>query len=171
MRRLTIMAVSAALALGVFAAPAMAKSDAAAGAKPGSASIVDIVVSNPGGNFDVLREAVIRAGLVDLLSGGRQLTVFAPTDAAFETTFGASEATIIGLIQAGALDGALGNILGYHVTEGRRIGTSVLAAPRYAMLNGDTLTRAELVAAGVVAANISASNGVIHVLTEGVLLP
>lgn len=59
----------------------------------------------------------------------------------------------------------------YHVTEGRRIGTSVLNAPRYEMLDGGILTREELVEAGVVPANISASNGVIHVLTTGVLLP
>jgi uncharacterized surface protein with fasciclin (FAS1) repeats len=65
---------------------------------------------------------------------------------------------------------ALTNILLYHVTEGRRISKSVLAAPQYQMLNGQTLTRDTLTAAGIKATDISASNGVIHVI-NAVLLP
>jgi uncharacterized surface protein with fasciclin (FAS1) repeats len=166
MRKLTAVLIAGAMTVAM-AAPAMARpSD---GAKPGTETIVQIASANP--NFNVLVAAVVRAGLGDALSGRTQYTVFAPTDRAFELTFGASEADIIGLINSGGLDGSLTDILLYHVTGGRRIGTSVLAAPRYSMLNGDTLTRGELVDAGVNAANISASNGVIHILTEGVLLP
>ena len=40
--------------------------------------------------FDVLQAAVVRAGLVDALNGRNQLTVFAPTDAAFVSTLGAA---------------------------------------------------------------------------------
>jgi uncharacterized surface protein with fasciclin (FAS1) repeats len=65
---------------------------------------------------------------------------------------------------------ALQNILLYHVTEGRRISKSVLAAPQYEMLNGQILTRDTLAAAGIAKVDISASNGIIHVINH-VLLP
>ncbi len=65
---------------------------------------------------------------------------------------------------------ALTNILLYHVTAGRHTSTSVLAAPGYRMLNGDRLTRDELSVAGIAATDISASNGVIHVINS-VLIP
>jgi uncharacterized surface protein with fasciclin (FAS1) repeats len=61
-------------------------------------------------------------------------------------------------------------ILLYHVTEGRRNSNSVLAAPQYKTLNGQHLTRAELSAAGIAAMDISASNGIIHVINS-VLIP
>ena len=177
MRRLILGVTSAAIAEAVAAAPALA----APGAKPGSSTIVEIVLA-PDGEFDVLQAAVVKAGLVGALnSTDDQYTVFAPTDAAFVGTFedllGAdlSERDVIDFVNAGNVDaafgdGALADILLYHVTNGRRTSKSVLAAPRYQMLNGDTLTRGELLDAGVVRTNIPASNGVIHVIGS-VLLP
>jgi hypothetical protein len=50
--------------------------------------------------------------------------------------------------------------------EGRRISTSVLAAPQYIMLNGKTLTRDQLSAAGIAATDITASNGIVHVINS-----
>jgi len=120
--------------------------------------------------FDVLQAAVVRAGLVDVLNGKGQFTVFAPTDAAFVSTLGvADEAAAIAAVNGLPID-ALTNILLYHVTEGRRHSRSVLAAPQYEMLNGQYLTRKELAAAGIAALDISASNGIIHVINS-VLLP
>lgn len=180
MKKLTAALAASALVLAL-AAPAMARPGFAEGAQPSDATIVDIVVGNS--SFDILRTAVIKAGLAGALSGPGQYTVFAPTDAAFVSTFRAvlgnpelTEADVIAFIDAGGVDaafgnGALRNILLYHVTDGRRISASVLGAPGYRMLNGDWLTRGELVAAGVQPADISASNGVIHVLSGGVLLP
>ena len=177
MRKILGGSMAALLALSIAAAPALA----ANGAKPGSDSIVDIVLVNDG-EFDVLQAAVIKAGLADALSGNRQYTVFAPTDAAFVATFrhllgdnGLTEGDVIDFIDAGGVDsafgdGALADILLYHVTNGRRISTSVVAAPGYAMLNGQRLSRSELVSAGIEATDISASNGVIHVIGS-VLLP
>ena len=176
MRKMIVAAVTAALTLAL-AVPALGGTPSwAQAAKPSDESIVDIATGDAyGDSFNVLVAAVSRAGLVPLLDGNRQLTVFAPTDAAFEAAFNASEGVIIGLINDGALDGQLGNILGYHVTDGRRISKSVLGAPTYRMLNGDLLTQGELVAAGLLSApvlvDIPASNGVIHVLTENVLMP
>lgn len=138
-------------------------------AKPGPKTIVGIVVEDDG-EFDVLQAAVIRAGLVDTLNGKGQYTVFAPTDQAFVTTLGvATEADAIAAVNGLPLD-ALTNILLFHVTEGRRNSRSVLAAPGLEMLNGETLTRETLVAAGIAAADVSASNGIVHVI-NAVLIP
>ena len=135
----------------------------AAGAKPGNQTIVDLVLADDG-EFDVLQAAVVRAGLVDALNGTSQHTVFAPTDVAFVTTLGvADEAAAIAAVNALPVD-ALTDILLYHVTNGRRNSTSVLGAPRYQMLNGDTLTRDTLVAAGIATTDVSASNGIVHII-------
>ncbi len=145
------------------------KSLAAKAAKPGNSTIVSIVLADDG-EFDVLQAAVIKAGLVDVLNGKGQYTVFAPTDAAFIQTLDvADEAEAIAAVNS-LPEEALIDILLYHVTEGRRISTSVLAAPGYRMLNGDYLSRETLAASGIVSTDISASNGIIHVINS-VLLP
>ena len=171
-------AAAALLALGLAAGPVFA----ATGAKPGASTIVEIVLADDG-EFDVLQAAVIEAGLAGPLnSTDHQVTVFAPTDAAFVSTFRAllgndtlTEADVVAFIEAGGVDtalgnGALANILLYHVTNGRRTSTSVSHAPGYRMLNGERLSRDELLGAGVAKVDISASNGVIHVINS-VLLP
>lgn len=146
-----------------------AKPGWAAAAKPGAMTIVGIVLQADG-EFDVLQAAVVRAGLVDTLNGGGQYTVFAPTDQAFVTTLGvADEAAAVAAVNSLPVE-ALTNILLYHVTEGRRNSRSVLAAPRYTMLNGGTLSRDTLTAAGIAATDISASNGIVHVI-NAVLMP
>jgi len=146
-----------------------AKPGQAAGAKPGSLTIVGLVLQADG-EFDVLQAAVVRAGLVEALNGTKQYTVFAPTDAAFVATLGAAdEAGAIAAVNGLPLE-ALKNILLYHVTNGRRNSASVLGAPSYQMLNGQTLTRATLSAAGIAATDVSASNGIVHVI-NAVLIP
>jgi uncharacterized surface protein with fasciclin (FAS1) repeats len=179
MRSIIRGAAAAALAIAIGAAPVFA---ANAGAKPGNATIVDIVLTNDG-EFDVLQAAVIEAGLAGALSStDDQYTVFAPTDAAFVSTFRSvlgdnslTESDVIAFIEAGGVDtalgnGALANVLLFHVTNGRRTSNSVVHAPQYRMLNGDRLTRSQLLDAGIAAVDISASNGVIHVINS-VLLP
>lgn len=173
MKRITVFAVAAVMVMAT-ALPATAL-------KPGDATIVEIVLADDG-EFDVLQAAVIEAGLVDALNGSRQLTVFAPTDAAFINTFEGildgplTEADVIAFVDGGGVDaafgdGALATILTYHVIPGRRSARSVLAAPGYDTLSGNRLSKGELVDAGVNPANISASNGVVHILTGSVLLP
>jgi uncharacterized surface protein with fasciclin (FAS1) repeats len=178
MRKLLGGTTAALLALTIAAAPAFA----AAGAKPGTDTIVDIVLVDDGA-FDVLQAAVIEAGLAGALSStDDQYTVFAPTDWAFVSTFrgllgdsSLTEGDVIAFIEAGGVDtafgsGALADILLYHVTNGRRTSNSVVKAPGYTMLNGDRLPRTQLLDAGIAAVDISASNGVIHVINS-VLLP
>ena len=179
MRKLMGGVTAAILALTIGAGSVFAGNP---GSKPGDQTIVQIVLADDG-EFDILQAAVIQAGLVGALSStDDQYTVFAPTDWAFVSTFrgllsdsGLTEGEVIDFIDAGGVDtafgaGALQDILLYHVTNGRRTSKSVVAAPRYQMLNGDTLTRGDLVAAGLGQLNISASNGVIHVINS-VLLP
>ena len=179
MRSIIRGTAAAALALAIGAAPAFAANP---GAKPGDSTIVRIVLASDG-EFDVLQAAVIEAGLVGALSStDDQYTVFAPTDAAFLSTFrtvlgdsSLTEGDVIAFIQAGGVDetlgsGALADILLFHVTNGRRTATSVVRAPQSRMLNGERLTRGELFDAGIAATDISASNGVIHVI-NAVLLP
>ena len=146
-----------------------AKPEWAAAARPGNLTIVGIVTQDDG-EFDVLQAAVIRAGLVDALNGRQQYTVFAPTDLAFVTTLAvADEAAAIAAVNSLPIE-TLTDILLFHVTEGRRNSRSVLAAPSYQMLNGATLSRTQLAAAGLATTDISASNGIVHVI-NAVLLP
>jgi uncharacterized surface protein with fasciclin (FAS1) repeats len=178
MHKLLRGAAAATMAIAIGAAPVFA----AQGAKPGNETIVEIVVAEDG-KFDVLEAAVIEAGLAGALSStDDQYTVFAPTDAAFVTTFrgllgdnSLTESDVISFIEAGGVDSALGegalaDILLFHVTNGRRTSNSVVKAPGYQMLNGDRLSRSQLLDAGIASVDISASNGVIHVI-NGVLLP
>jgi uncharacterized surface protein with fasciclin (FAS1) repeats len=179
MRSILRGAAAASLALAIGAAPVFAANP---GAKPGGSTIVEIVLADDG-QFDVLQAAVIEAGLAGALSStDDQYTVFAPTDWAFVSTFRSllgddtlTEGDVIAFIDAGGVDtalgdGALADILLFHVTNGRRTANSVVHAPQYRMLNGDRLTRAQLFEAGIAATDISASNGVIHVINS-VLLP
>jgi len=154
---------------GTDGKPTSVQPDWAAAANPGDLTIVGIVTQDDG-EFDVLQAAVIRAGLVETLDGQRQYTVFAPTDLAFVTTLGvADEAAAIAALNNMPIE-TLTDILLFHVTAGRRTSRSVLAAPSYHMLNGATLTRTQLAAAGLAATDISASNGIVHVI-NAVLLP
>lgn len=139
-------------------------------ARQGS-TIVEIAADNP--NFTTLVAAVQEAGLVDALNGKRHFTVFAPTNDAF-AALGLNAGNIDSLP-----DDVLADILLYHVVPGDRLSQSVVGAERIRTLNGDFLhpvvdgdltIDASNSSAGVVAADISASNGVIHVV-DAVLLP
>ena len=138
----------------------------AATAKPPSQgdTIVDVAVAADG--FDVLVAAVREAGLVDTLSGNRQLTVFAPTDEAFE-------AAGITADNVDEVDG-LGDVLTYHVVPGRRKAASIVDADSVPTLNGAKIdvdgTHLNGDQADIVDTNIEASNGFIHVI-DGVLQP
>jgi transforming growth factor-beta-induced protein len=164
MRRLTpILAMALAL---VVAAPVAARAN--------DASIVDVAVSVNAqtGEFDYLIEAAGRADLVGVLDGNRQLTVFAPTDAAFEELFATLGVTGVGDIPTATLQ----QVLLHHVVPGRRLSGSVLAARQLRTLNGDFLSPslgqggAFVDGATIAMPDVAAGNGVIHVI-DRVLLP
>ncbi len=162
-RKLITIGTGAILALGGVGTAA------ARGGPPSEGdTIVDVAIAAD--DFDILVAAVQEAGLVDALSGNKQLTVFAPTDKAFKDLADELGTNVEGLLK---LD-SLADILLYHVTNGRRNANSVVNAPQIKMLNGETVavdgTELNDGQAEIVDTDIKASNGVIHVI-DGVLLP
>jgi uncharacterized surface protein with fasciclin (FAS1) repeats len=147
---------------------------------PGTQSIAQIAID---AGFSELVSALayvdaeLNAGLVDLfLNGTDQYTVFAPTNQAFLNLYSALGVDSIDDLPADlVLD-----VLLYHVVEGRRAANSVV--PKKNNKNISTLLgvdftvspQAQITAVGntanIVAADISASNGIIHVI-DTVILP
>ena len=129
-------------------------------------TIVDVAVAADG--FDVLVAAVQEAGLVEALSGNRQLTVFAPTDEAF----GEAGITVENVDEVD--EEFLVDVLTYHVVPGQRKANSIVGADGVPTLNGARIdvdgTTLNDGQADIVATDIGASNGVVHVI-DGVLLP
>jgi uncharacterized surface protein with fasciclin (FAS1) repeats len=127
------------------------------------------------GEFDILIAAVTKAGLVPTLTGNRRLTVFGPTDAAFETA--------LGITDSGQLDGVenLESVLKYHVVPGLRDAESVTSSDRLpTLLNGELIdvdgTDLNGDQADIIVTDVEASNGIIHAIGPsdgqgGVLLP
>ena len=163
---LALAFVAALMSMVFFAGQASARPSFARTAQPSSSSIVDIALADKN-EFTVLVAAAQRAGLVELLSGNRQLTVFAPTDEAFVEFLNVSSTDeAIAAIEEADQEFVAG-ILAYHVINGRRTSNSVLAAPSYNTLSGQQLTRGEL---NPGALDISARNGIVHIVNE-VLVP
>ena len=135
-----------------------------------SKDIVDVAVS--AGQFETLVAAVKAAGLVDTLKGDGPFTVFAPTDEAFSRL---PEGTVEDLLKPENRD-RLQAVLTYHVVPGAVSSDEVSRLRRAKTVNGDkvkikvksgTVTVDD---AKVVQADISAKNGVIHVI-DTVLIP
>jgi uncharacterized surface protein with fasciclin (FAS1) repeats len=157
--------------------------------KPGTQTIAQIAAGNPAA-FSTLVSLLQLTGL-DAVVGSNDvtLTVFAPTNAAFTKLFTAYP-SLPGILtspdQAAAGYPLLKNVLLYHVTDGRRFSNSIFnqnKAKTIEMLNGGSITanpnltladatgqtiNPVLTPGGLI--NISASNGVIHVI-DTVLLP
>ena len=125
------------------------------------------------GQFKTLVAAVQAAGLGDALSGPGPFTIFAPTDEAFAKL---PEGTVEDLLKPENRE-KLVAILTYHVIPGKVMAGDVAGKKlNVATLQGGAVAVDAMYGgvmindATVVAADIEASNGVIHVV-EGVLLP
>ena len=149
-----------------------------ASAAPSGDSIVEIAlaVNADNGEFSTLIDAVVYTGLVDVLNGNRQFTVFAPTDAAF-AALGLNADNIETVFAGAEGKAALTNILLYHVAPGERFSGDVLDSSRIRMMNksftfvsGASLVDNNDNVSNIVAVDIDARNGVIHVIDQ-VLLP
>ena len=120
------------------------------------------------GTFTTLLAAAEAAGLVETLSGEGPLTVFAPTDDAFAAL---PEGTVEGLLED---TDALTAILTYHVVPGAVMSGDLTDGMTATTVNGADITISldpvMVNDATVVAADIEASNGVIHVI-DSVLMP
>lgn len=138
--------------------------------------------------FNALLAAAAKAGLAPALAApDANLTVFAPTDAAFN-----SLAQTLGYDDAGAMvaalpEATLRDILSYHVLPDTLTATELVANPQSTQATlyqldgqpttlavdtsgGVSLTDAVLTEASVTAADVSANNGVIHAIDK-VLVP
>ena len=161
--------------------------------KPGDSNIVEIALAVNGmnGEFEYLLGAVGcltdedgNNPVVDLLTGPDKLTLFAPTNMAFENL----QMTLGFKVPSPELTCELGPgtvlaVLGYHVTDGRRFSNSVFnrnnSKEIEMLMAGSIFTMPDLTIwdgagqeIGVVLplVNINASNGVIHVV-DTVMLP
>ena len=129
-------------------------------------------VATEAGSFTTLLAAVEAAGLTDAITAeGSQFTVFAPTDDAFAAALEALGLTAEELL---ADTETLTTILTYHVVVGE-VTSGDLVDGAVTTLQGEEITvdlsdGVMINTANVTAADVDASNGVIHVI-DAVLLP
>jgi uncharacterized surface protein with fasciclin (FAS1) repeats len=159
--KLATLAIAGAVAAGL----------AGASARAAETDIVETAIA--AGQFKTLAAALDGAGLVATLKGQGPFTVFAPTDAAFAK------------LPAGTVDGLLKPenkaqltaILTYHVIPGRVMAADVAQLTEAKTVNGEMVkVRADggsvmVNDAKVTAADVTASNGVIHVIDTVILPP
>ena len=133
-------------------------------------SIVDIAVGD--GRFTTLVAAVQAADLAGTLSGEGEFTVFAPTDDAFAAL---PEGTVESLLEDP--EGALKDILLYHVAEGAVPAETVVTLESATTIQGEPVAISVVDgnvklndSANVIITDIAASNGIIHVI-DAVILP
>ncbi len=168
MKALRIAVVAAAAAL--TASPTIAQEAAYSKASKTDMDIVDVAVS--AGSFETLVAAVKAAGLVEVLKSDGPFTVFAPTDKAFEAL---PEGTVAELLKPENKD-KLVAILTYHVVPGKVMAADVVKLSNAKTVQGQEVSittsdkGVKVDGASVVKTDITASNGVIHVI-DAVILP
>jgi uncharacterized surface protein with fasciclin (FAS1) repeats len=124
------------------------------------------------GNFGTLVAAVQAAGLAETLQGEGPFTVFAPNDEAFSKLPAGTVETLL----LPANRDQLISILTYHVVSDELLAEDVLAATSLETVQGQDLTVSldggtpKIDNSAIIATDIRASNGVIHVI-DAVLLP
>ncbi|MGI3090752.1 fasciclin domain-containing protein [Vibrio diabolicus] len=134
------------------------------------ADIVDVATEN--GSFNTLVAAVKAADLVDTLKGEGPFTVFAPTDDAFAKL---PDGTVDMLLMPENKD-KLVSILTYHVVPGKVMAADVVKLDKAATVQGQDVmikTMGDKVMvndANVMATDVKAKNGVIHVI-DTVIMP
>lgn len=150
---------------------------------PQNNSIADVASGNS--DFSILVSALVRADLVTTLDTGGPFTVFAPTNAAFETFLEANGYASIDDVPVSALKEVLLNHVvsgtvtssqlttGYVKTLGKGVASNTNTLSMYinttsgVVINGGTSNNG----ATVITADILADNGVIHVVNGVIALP
>ena len=124
------------------------------------------------GNFTTLVAAVQAAGLVETLQGDGPFTVFAPTDEAFAKL---PAGTVDNLLKPENKD-QLVAVLTYHVIPGKVMAADIagkkmdVKTVQGSWAEIDAVDGVTIDGANVIAADVEASNGVIHVI-DAVILP
>jgi hypothetical protein len=134
-----------------------------------SQSIAGLAASNP--NLSTLATALRITGLDAVLAAGGPFTVFAPTNAAFaalpSATLNALLADPAALAQVLLFHVASGQVLSSQLTNGQNV-TTLRAGARPLVVNLTGGVRIDN--SNVIAADVRATNGVVHVI-NAVLLP
>jgi uncharacterized surface protein with fasciclin (FAS1) repeats len=137
---------------------------------PNTDDVIDTALAD--GSFTTLAKALQAGGLVEALKGEGPFTVFAPTDEAFAKL----DPKVLGDLLKPENKDQLVAILKYHVVPGRLSARTAVAAGVAETLQGQNvrvrIDGGRLMANGahVVASDLDATNGVIHVI-DTVLLP
>jgi uncharacterized surface protein with fasciclin (FAS1) repeats len=159
-----------ALCTAIFGTANVSAAHHESGEAKATPTIVEIAVGNP--DFSTLVAALQAAELVEALSGEGPFTVFAPTNEAFAAL---PDGTLEMLLLPENKD-KLVAILTYHVVSGKVMAADVVTLEQATTLQGDTISISASDAgvmvdgASVVATDIEASNGVIHVI-NAVIVP
>lgn len=140
-----------------------------------SKNIVEVAAD--AGNFSILIEASQKAGLAEFLSTENNLTVFAPTDAAFAALL--SDLGLSSLDEVPVAD--LTQILTYHVIGAKVMSTDLSTGYVPTLASFDSSPVSMYVTVGntvsingsvsVTTADVEAENGVIHVVNKVILPP
>ena len=123
-------------------------------------------------NLSTLVAAVKAAGLVETLSGDGPFTVFAPTNDAFA----ALPDGVLDMLLLPENKEKLVAILTYHVVAGKVMSTDLKDGQTAATVQGDEIkvdlsNGAKINNAAVVAADVEATNGVVHIIDKVILPP
>ena len=157
-------------AVGTLAAVVMTVAVSGAVVRAETRDVVETAVA--AGSFKTLAKALDAAGLVTTLKGSGPFTVFAPTDEAFAKLPAGTLETLLKPENKEKLQ----RILTYHVVSGKVMASDVVKLQSAKAVSGDTITvkvRNDVVHvdnATVTKADVTASNGVIHVI-DAVILP
>ena len=173
MKKVFAVAIAAALTLAACGSDDEASEDTVAEDTVAEEVVADgdiVAVASGNPDFSTLVAALSAAGLVETLQGEGPFTVFAPTDAAFA-------ALPEGLLEKLLLPeniAVLTAILTYHDVPGKVMSTDVTAGD-VATVEGSTIAITTdmgvmVNGANVVAVDVAASNGVIHVI-DAVIVP
>lgn len=132
-------------------------------------NIVEIASANK--DLTTLVAAVVAAGLAETLGGTGPFTVFAPTNEAFAKL---PAGTVEELIKPENKE-KLTAILTYHVVAGKALSTDLSDGQSIKTVNGQEVTvslgdTVKVDDAVVIAADVEASNGVVH-LIDSVIMP
>lgn len=155
--------------ISLIAAFAVAAAGTPAGARPSEEKNI-VQTAQSAGQFKTLTALVKKAGLAQTLAKPGPYTVFAPTDAAFRKV---PKRTLAAL---GRNRAQLRAVLLYHVVSGKVTSSDVAMLRSARTLNGKSVRirvtggSVFVNSAKVTAADVEASNGVIHVINR-VLIP
>ncbi len=140
---------------------------------PTDKNIVQLAVGTPA--LSILVEAVLAAELQGVLSGPGPFTVFAPTNDAFAALLGELNISKAALLADKAL---LTKVLAYHVVPAQVLSSGIPFGQPVTSVQGQTFTIGKDLAitdannrkSNIVATDVAASNGVVHVI-DRVILP